>query len=842
LIPSSGSVDVGGTRTFTAAVSDVVGTVERVRFSSSNTSIAAVSPTSRMDGSYICSDTSSITVNAGPTSTPMPTPTPAGCVWVQGECWDAHIMGRDGHRVRTHDFVPPSDPGIGELEEVILETFWQWSGYPDQLQTNEDHRVDTPFGVSVCNDLGDVELEDQWLDCVPGPSSFTDFWTVADGNVPVTVTFTGDNSSPGSHHSRVCAWWCTLPPPPPLEPTPTPLYCEQPVLSSEFICLNETGGSFTFDNVDIPQGASITDARLNLYARERFGNLILNIGAEGVGAQASWSFTPGSGWNQSSPFVSVIQAVVAQPGWNSGDSITILVTDNGSGTDSWSVSAWDLSPSEAAQLTVNYDVGGVFNGQVNESVDDYSIGLGADFYNYGSAPLISMGGQSVTVNWSWLAVDDSMGLGDQMYYQFQLAQDSSFTNLILDTGWGYESTEVTTPGLEEGETYWARVRTHDHCATSPWTTISETLNCDFATPCEIILTGPSSVTLLDTQMYRVQINRLVGTIDRVDFTSSDFSVGSICDEDLALCPPGSANDSDSDATYRTNLTAYSFGTTTISADMIVGGLVGCSASLDVGITNPPPWWQAVGGSVVAGRGSINSSISAGCVLPVCNPFIVLGGSMPIAGTTINPGSGGVSESSRFVEGSPYEGDDYDYSHFRSKLRVVPDALIASTADETTFTSGGALLDRYHYYSYDGSLGDLDIGAINSLASRRVVLFVTGAAVNLNQNIDFLDGSELFMIITNDDINVNETVTSIEGIYAADGDFNTCVDGTGADCSGTTSELTLRGTVVANQVDMNRDLLDNSQAPAEVFEFSPATFMGFPWALGDQKISWKEVAP
>ena len=307
------------------------------------------------------------------------------------------------------------------------------------------------------------------------------------------------------------------------------------------------------------------------------------------------------------------------------------------------------------------------------------------------------------------------------------------------------------------------------------------------------------------------------------------------------------------AVFSTTITGIAVGNTTYTAVATMdNGVTTCEDTATVTVNNPDGWWQAIGGSAVAGGGSLTSVIPAGCNLPVCNPFIVLGGSMPIASGSINPGTGGVSESTQSVENSSYEGDDYDYSHFRNKL---PSTLYDLT-DRCNIVGGYCVIDeadliseagtrypatgRDYYYLYDGSLGfgnlAIENGSAINLTDNKVIILATNTDVYINDDIGLTDGSGFFMIIADRDIVVQEDVVSMVGIYYTDATFYSGTAG-GADVA-----LTVIGNVSANAFNIQRDLPDNSQTPAQVFEFSPAVFMGFPWILGDENISWLEVAP
>ena len=82
-----------------------------------------------------------------------------------------------------------------------------------------------------------------------------------------------------------------------------------------------------------------------------------------------------------------------------------------------------------------------------------------------------------------------------------------------------------------------------------------------------------------------------------------------------------------------------------------------------------------------------------------------------------------------------------------------------------------------------------------------------------------------------------TTPHLEGLFIAD-TFDTGTQFPTAD-----PQLFIRGSVVANTIDLNRDLLsDNATLSAEKIEFAPGLMFHYPHALGARTMEWKEVAP
>lgn len=129
-----------------------------------------------------------------------------------------------------------------------------------------------------------------------------------------------------------------------------------------------------FAAVALPKGASVTSAKLTFVAAtDQAGTASLTIRGERVSdapgypsssgplsrrpetaAAASW--TPGA-WAEgerysTSDFSDVVQELIDQPGWASGNAVALTVT----GTGQRKASAYDGDRADAAKLTVTYDV------------------------------------------------------------------------------------------------------------------------------------------------------------------------------------------------------------------------------------------------------------------------------------------------------------------------------------------------------------------------------------------------------------------------------------------------------------------------------------------------------
>lgn len=139
-------------------------------------------------------------------------------------------------------------------------------------------------------------------------------------------------------------------------------------------------GSWTalrFQNVTIPQGATINSATISGWATSAknisssiYANKVANAGAiptttNGISgltrttANVSWAQNSltASAFNVSPDISAVIQEIVNQGGWSIGNALTIILGNSENVTLAASFEAYDGSPSEAAQLTIDY-IGG----------------------------------------------------------------------------------------------------------------------------------------------------------------------------------------------------------------------------------------------------------------------------------------------------------------------------------------------------------------------------------------------------------------------------------------------------------------------------------------------------
>ena len=342
-----------------------------------------------------------------------------------------------------------------------------------------------------------------------------------------------------------------------------------------------------------------------------------------------------------------------------------------------------------------------------------------------------------------------------------------------------------------------------------------------------------------------------GTVDQVNFISSDTGI-------VTVNPA-----SDSTAVYSTQATGVSNGSTTVAADVVMGGSVRCTDSSTVDVTVPGPWWQ-VGDADVTSGGDIVSPIPGTCTLPVCNPVFNLQGTGGFPGVSVydgatadfqaGSGTGTVAESpySWLVNTSYSSSKIYDYSFFERQIPsdVTFTEIASPTYNGGDFNSGGSPARGYVWYHFDGAtLGDMTIsGNVNLTGSRRVVLLVDGADLYITGRINVQSpGNGYFMVVVGKDTSglkgniivdpsvSHPTAPGIEGVYLAEGEFRT---GAG------TNRLYVRGAVASyDGIVLERDLEgNNDDTPAEYFEYAPDIIATFPQVFTSRRMRWKEIAP
>ncbi len=333
--------------------------------------------------------------------------------------------------------------------------------------------------------------------------------------------------------------------------------------------------------------------------------------------------------------------------------------------------------------------------------------------------------------------------------------------------------------------------------------------------------APSAVTVLVGGTRNITVSPLNDSseIIRVDFSSSNPGVASVS--------PASDNKGTS---YSTTVTGVSTGppppTATITSKVyLTGPTLACSATADVTVISSGPWWQVKDGDVTT-NGDLISKVPSGQFFGIAGaggyPGIPSYGSTSLTSSNVSPTgwrAQSVSTSTKI----------YDYNFFENQIPIDITTNYLEPVQSSDLSGATPDLNGFEWYKYTGPLA-LDLNSLN-LGSRKVILLVKNADLNIRGNISLTDG--FFGAFVNGKTIVNSAVTSLEGIYLSDLSFETGVG---------TSALSVRGSVATyGGVSLQRDLTDN-RAPAEFFEYAPDQILLFPKNLSTRKISWKEVSP
>lgn len=192
--------------------------------------------------------------------------------------------------------------------------------------------------------------------------------------------------------------------------------------------------------------------------------------------------------------------------------------------------------------------------------------------------------------------------------------------------------------------------------------------------------------------------------------------------------------------------------------------------------------------------------------------------------------------------STYDGKDYTGQYFLDNLStgIVFNNLPAGVVDGATLGGGGQVSpDGFYWYKSAGSLTINNPTIIGG--TRKVVLLVQGGSLTLNGNITITNpGQGTFIALATSaggggGMTINPAVTTLNGIFFADGGVTTGVGST---------QLNVVGSVVAHGgITLQRDLgAGNSNSAAEVFTFDPRLTLLFPNSLSIHRVRWKEIQP
>jgi hypothetical protein len=277
------------------------------------------------------------------------------------------------------------------------------------------------------------------------------------------------------------------------------------------------------------------------------------------------------------------------------------------------------------------------------------------------------------------------------------------------------------------------------------------------------------------------------------------------------------------------------GTSTIRARVTLNGRAFTCGSLDVKVEFYRPWFQTLEADVAAG-GRIESRIPNKCLTDAaCKPFFSVGdqsspGVVAYDGSGTSFGDGSVSDSGMLAK-TRLPRNTYGYF---AKILDVPAG--DNFNDFTSLNPGTGL-----YYSDNNVTINQDWPAGQTSA----IILVNGD-LNINHNIVVPAGRFLAFIVRGK-IEVNQTVSRVQGLFFADGPFeihsrdgDEIPDPTqGAADTAFTGE----GAFFAGSYLLGRELLiDNGTNPAEKFVFRPDFWFNAPEEIKTTRHTWVELVP
>jgi hypothetical protein len=289
----------------------------------------------------------------------------------------------------------------------------------------------------------------------------------------------------------------------------------------------------------------------------------------------------------------------------------------------------------------------------------------------------------------------------------------------------------------------------------------------------------------------------------------------------------------------------------------MSGTERCNDNSTIVVGSTGPWWQVIDADIFS-LGNLISAIPSSCT-GGCTPIFDLDGpggfpGLPIYSGTFDfsdgSGTGTVSSTGWLAEATFNDTREYKYSFF--DRRVPADATLNEITSPsiagTAISTGGTEYNGFYWYHFDGTTyGDLTITSDVTIAGdRKIILFVESGDLNIQGDVSISsDGQGFLLVIVGEDpssgggnINVSSSVTGLEGLFVADNSFSTGTQGADSD-----SQLNMRGSYAAyGGINLQRDLADDTQTPAEVFEYAPELMLLFPRSLTLERMRWEEVAP
>ncbi len=281
---------------------------------------------------------------------------------------------------------------------------------------------------------------------------------------------------------------------------------------------------------------------------------------------------------------------------------------------------------------------------------------------------------------------------------------------------------------------------------------------------------------------------------------------------------------------------------------------GATTTRKVTVLSPvSAWWQVKDSDLLA-FGDLRSSVPTSLYFDLVGD-VILGTvgfpGVPVYKNSTNLTSTNVSTKKWLVNTDiSSKAFNFNSSYF---INAIPSGatvnnISSSSIPGSYFASGGTAYNDYYWYVYDGNNNggfNLTITSAASLGSRKVILIVKNAGLNIQGSINLTKGSGFFLAVTTGNIVVTPNVgggasANLEGIYVADDKFFSGTEGAKSD-----PRLWVRGTVASyGGIVLERDLgsASNSTTPAELFEYAPDLELLFPIELANRLTNWREVAP
>jgi hypothetical protein len=257
----------------------------------------------------------------------------------------------------------------------------------------------------------------------------------------------------------------------------------------------------------------------------------------------------------------------------------------------------------------------------------------------------------------------------------------------------------------------------------------------------------------------------------------------------------------------------------------------------VALTPPGgPWWQTAGGDVGAnGAGDVTSVLPAGSLLSESlNSGSIDSGLLTYNGGTVELNGGAfaipdwraVSHYDEFSAQYPKE----DYNHFETLFRATGASPLTSPLADPAPGAGE--------FVYLSGTASIDTGWTVNTLGEKITVFVDGD-LDINDDMTVDPGSFLGFVVSGE-ININPGVSSLQGIYIADGTIDT------GDDIATPLQLVGEGTFVGWGDDGNGGVIFNRKTsgalPAERFEYRPDLMLNAPDDFKLPRHVWREVAP